>query len=103
MLVTIVARSPPFSPHVADLTAQEVVDDHLSSLTANHLTDMHSEPVLFASHIHNSLTGYYVFGAAQQTHDLTCFFQENLDRAHVLCGHIREGSHVHGDGIPLSR
>jgi anti-sigma factor RsiW len=31
---------PPLSPHTSDLTAREVVDDHLRSLAGNHLTDV---------------------------------------------------------------
>jgi anti-sigma factor RsiW len=41
LLVAIIVRGVlPTGPPASDLTAQEVVDDHLRSLTANHLTDV---------------------------------------------------------------
>jgi anti-sigma factor RsiW len=41
LLVAILVRGVlPFGPPTGDLTAREVVDDHLRSLTANHLTDV---------------------------------------------------------------
>ncbi len=41
VLVAIIVRGVlPFGPSTGDLTAREVVDDHLRSLTANHLTDV---------------------------------------------------------------
>jgi len=41
LLVAIMVRGVlPLAPSASDLTAQEVVDDHLRSLTANHLTDV---------------------------------------------------------------
>ena len=41
ILVAIIVRGAlPFGPPTGDLTAREVVDDHLRSLTANHLTDV---------------------------------------------------------------
>jgi anti-sigma factor RsiW len=41
VLVAIIARGVlPFGPATGDLTAREVLDDHLRSLTSNHLTDV---------------------------------------------------------------
>ncbi len=41
LLVAIIVRGVlPTGPPAGDLTAREVVDDHLRSLTANHLTDV---------------------------------------------------------------
>ena len=41
LLVAIIVRGVlPTGPSAGDLTAREVVDDHLRSLTANHLTDV---------------------------------------------------------------
>lgn len=41
VLVALIVRGVlPFGPPTGDLTAREVVDDHLRSLTANHLTDV---------------------------------------------------------------
>jgi len=41
VLIAIIARGVlPFGPAASALTAREVVDDHLRSLTANHLTDV---------------------------------------------------------------
>jgi len=41
VLIAIIARGVlPFAPAASALTAREVVDDHLRSLTANHLTDV---------------------------------------------------------------
>jgi len=41
LLVAIIVRGVlPTGPSASDLTAREVVDDHLRSLTANHLTDV---------------------------------------------------------------
>jgi anti-sigma factor RsiW len=41
VLVAIIVRGVlPLGPPTGDLTAREVVDDHLRSLTANHLTDV---------------------------------------------------------------
>jgi anti-sigma factor RsiW len=40
LVMIAVGGFPPFSPHTSDLTAREVVDDHLRSLAGNHLTDV---------------------------------------------------------------
>jgi anti-sigma factor RsiW len=41
ILLTIVVKGVlPVAPHAGDLTTREVVDDHLRSLTENHLTDV---------------------------------------------------------------
>ncbi len=41
ILLTIVVKGVlPVAPHAGDLIAREVVDDHLRSLTENHLTDV---------------------------------------------------------------
>lgn len=40
LILIAVGGFPPFSPHASDLTAREVVDDHLRSLAGNHLTDV---------------------------------------------------------------
>ena len=40
LIMIAVSGLPPFSPPAGELTAREVVDDHLRSLAANHLTDV---------------------------------------------------------------